>query len=97
VSDSLMVFRCQACGHMVWPPRLLCPRCGSAESEAIPAGPGVVAEQVQTTSPGGEPVTIASVRLHSGPTVIARGYGTAIGDEVRLCVRDGALSAEPGT
>jgi hypothetical protein len=85
VSGGVPMRRCEECGHVVFPPRPLCPRCaGSAWSEAV-ARTGVV-EEVTVRRPAD--VTLASVRSDLGPVLTTRwpgGYlpeGTVV--ELRL-------------
>jgi len=78
-------------GHAVFPPRALCPRCGSRDWHDQPAGPGT-AEQVTTHRAGGQ---IASVALDLGPVVVARADGVAPGARVRLDESQGKMIAFP--
>jgi uncharacterized protein len=71
---ELKVQVCDACGHAVFPRRVLCPRCGAREWHDAPAGPGTV-EQVTTHRAGGH---IASVALLAGPVVVARAGGDLV-------------------
>jgi uncharacterized protein len=90
----LLVCKCVSCGHVMWPPRLLCPRCGAWEAETIPAGPGLVRERTELTREGSEAVILVSVALDCGPWVIARTQGAAPGERVRLHqADDGAIHA----
>lgn len=76
----MIAFVCTNCGYVVCPARALCPRCGGASWREEPAGAGVVEE---TTRVGG--AVIASVRLDSGPVVVARlAEGTEQGARVDL-------------
>ena len=78
---ELRVQVCSACGNAVFPPRALCPRCGSRDRREEPAGPGTV-EQVTTHRAGG---SVASVALDLGPVVVARATeGLAPGVRVTL-------------
>lgn len=86
--------RCESCGHVAWPPRLLCPACGSPDFAAIRAGRGVVRERTEVVSPAGEPVALVTVALDSGPWVLARTTDARPGDAVTLALGDdGALEA----
>jgi len=67
VSDAFSVPVCTQCGHALWPSRPVCPRCGGTLFEPRAAGRGVVEE---TTRAGA--VALASVRVDTGPVVIAR-------------------------
>ena len=78
-------------GHAAFPPRALCPRCGSREWREAPAGPGT-AEQVTTHRAGRE---IASVALDAGPVVVARADGVRAGGRVVLEDDVGAPVARP--
>jgi uncharacterized protein len=65
---SIAVTVCAECGHAVFPPRALCPRCGAASWQTVEARDGVVEELTERDG-----VTIASVRLDAGPVIVARG------------------------
>jgi hypothetical protein len=67
MSTPLVLPACQACGHAIWPPRPVCPRCAGTVFEPHPPGDSVIEE---TTSNG--EVRLASVRTDAGPVVIAR-------------------------
>jgi uncharacterized OB-fold protein len=76
----VIAFVCESCGTVVCPARALCPRCGASSWREVPAGSGLVEE---TTRVGG--AAIASVRLDSGPVVVARvSEDAAPGDRVDL-------------
>ncbi len=67
--------RCASCGVHVHYPRALCPDCGSAELDAVPAsGEGTVyATSVVRVRPGhGEDYNIALVDLAEGPRMMTR-------------------------
>ena len=51
--------------------RLWCPGCGARTLQHVPAGPGRVEEET-TLRRSAEPVQLGTVRLDSGPLVIAR-------------------------
>jgi uncharacterized protein len=87
---ELLVQVC-ANGHAVFPPRVLCPVCGSREWHEAGAGPGT-AEQVTTHRGGG---SIASVALDAGPVVVARADGVAAGSRVTLEDDQGRIIALP--
>ena len=94
MSGGLRVSVCRTCGRTVFPPRLLCPGCGGASWRGAPAGPGAV-EEVTTVrhavGAGEVAVSLASVRLDTGPVVVARLDGEALpGDRVELLAVDGA-------
>jgi uncharacterized protein len=96
--SGVAVFTCGACGHSVFPARLLCPRCGAAEWRRTELEEAVVEEAtVLRRAPGAlslEPVSIASVRLEPGVRIVARlESGVGPGARVRLEYRDGVTIA----
>jgi uncharacterized OB-fold protein len=92
--SELVVTRCRSCRHVAWPPRLLCPACGSPSFEQLPAGPGEVRERTDTLTPAGDPVSLVTVVLASGPWVVARTVDAGPGDAVSLRTGvDGAIEA----
>jgi uncharacterized protein len=100
VSDGLPISVCSACGHAVFPARLLCPRCGGDEWRSEDVGAGLVEEAtVVERAPGGPlatPVALGSIRLESGVVVVARlESGLGRGDSARLEYRDGVPVAYP--
>ena len=83
---ELQIQRCEACGMNAFPDRLWCPGCGAADHalQHVPAGPGRVEEQT-TLRRAVEPTRLGTVRLESGPLIIARLADTAkAGGRVRL-------------
>lgn len=98
--SGLPVSVCSACGKAVFPPRLLCPRCGGDEWRSEDVGAGVVEEATLVErAPGGPlatPVALGSIRLEGGLVVVARlEAGLEPGDSVRLEYRDGVPLAYP--
>lgn len=88
---SLTVHACTACGHVVFPARALCPRCGASEWRAVEAADGVVQEE---TAVGG--VAVVEVRTDAGPVVVARADGRlARGARARLDADGGVPVASP--
>lgn len=87
---ELQIQRCQRCGTGAFPDRLWCPCCGAEELHHAPAGPGAVEQETvlrrpPATAPQDEPVRLGTVRLQSGPLVIARlATGVGAGTRVRL-------------
>jgi uncharacterized OB-fold protein len=77
---------CRRCGHVVFPPRPLCPRCGAWDWKSRVAEGGVV----EAVTRRGEN-ELAAVRTDDGPTVTAVAAGRDIepGDRVRLESRVG--------
>jgi uncharacterized OB-fold protein len=82
--SELQIQRCEPCGMSMFPDRLWCPGCGGGELSHAPAGPGRVEEET-TLRRSAEPVRLGTVRLHSGPLIIARlADRTGSGTQVRL-------------
>src|ERR1700728_4672014 len=82
---------CTVCATVVFPPRALCPRCGSADWTSTVAEFGTL-EQL-TVANG---TAVAAVRLDVGPVIIARG-GSELesGDRVIVSLVAGTLEATP--
>jgi uncharacterized OB-fold protein len=100
--SGLPVSICSACGHSVFPARLLCPRCGGSEWATTEIVEGVVEDAtVVRRVPGGPlpaPVQLGAVRVAGGPVVLARlEPGTDSGASVRLEYRDGVPVARNRT
>jgi Rubredoxin-like zinc ribbon domain (DUF35_N) len=91
--SPLVVQRCAPCGLAVFPPRLLCPRCGAMRWDRATLDQGRI-EDV-TDLPDAPP--LLTVRAAAGPMVMARGRpGLEAGDLVRLSrAPDGAVRADP--
>ena len=85
MTEGLIMQSCAGCGQVVFPPRPLCPRCGSGDWRPAVGRTGVVAEVTWRTSraspgagPTGDPVSgervqLAAVRSDLGPLVTAVG------------------------
>lgn len=102
MSGGVPVSVCAACGHMVFPARLLCPRCGGGEWENRELVEAVVEDAtVVRRAPGGPPpapVLLGTVRLEGGLLVVARFEpGVEEGASVRLEYRDGVPVARTNT
>ena len=100
--NGLPLAICSACGHSVFPTRLLCPRCGSSEWEGREVEEGVVEDvAVVRRVPGGElgaAVPLGTVRVEGGALVLARlEGGVEEGASVRLEYRDGIPIASQST
>jgi uncharacterized OB-fold protein len=81
---ELEIQRCELCGTTAFPDRLWCPSCGSGEFRHVAAGPGRVEEDT-TLRRSAEPIRLGTVRLESGPLIIARlDSGAGAGTQVRL-------------
>lgn len=83
MSRPLAVSVCRACGRTLFPSRVLCPGCGGASWRREPAEEGVVEEVTVAGDAGGAPVRLATVRLDSGPVVVA-GLGDELGPGARV-------------
>jgi uncharacterized OB-fold protein len=85
---------CGRCGHVVFPARLWCPRCGASDWRPREPGAGIVEEvTIVRRAPGGlaAPVRLGSVRLDAGPLVTARlDPGVGAGSRVYVALADGA-------
>ncbi len=98
MTPGLPVAVCVECGHAVFPPRALCPRCGAERWRQEAVEQGVVEERTALqrraalrAEGDGAPVYIASVRTAAGPVVIARSPDDAPpGAAVRLEMEGGA-------
>ena len=81
---ELRIQRCERCGTNAFPDRLWCPGCGADALQHVPAGPGRVEEETALRR-AAEPTRLGTVRLDSGPLVIARlDTGAETGTQVRL-------------
>ena len=91
--SGVPVQACVACGHAVFPARVLCPRCGCRDWTLVQATAGTV-EQVTTRRSGGH---VASVATDPGPIVIAScPEGISPGARVVLTMTGGAPAALAG-
>ena len=95
---ELQIQRCEQCGRNAFPDRLWCPGCGAGELRHVEAGPGRVEEET-TLRRSAEPVQLGTVRLDSGPLVIARlSRDARASTQVRLELRpSGAIWARGTT
>ena len=97
---DLVVWVCRTCGRAAFPRRALCPACGGASWRHERAEEGVV-EEITTVKHAVEAadrpaVILASVRLDTGPVVVARLERPADpGTRVGLAAVDGAPVALP--
>ena len=75
MSEGLILSRCGNCGMAFFPARLLCPNCGADQWRAEDAGEGVIEETTTVRQAAGhgewQPRQLATVRLDSGPVIIA--------------------------
>jgi uncharacterized OB-fold protein len=86
---TLLVDVCTACGTAVFPPRVLCRRCGGRERREAAVERGVL--EAVTERDG---TRIGEVRIPLGPAVVARVVSDArCGDEVELEMIDGVPTA----
>lgn len=104
-----MVAECRSCGYLAYPPRILCPRCGSGEWKRRMAASGVVTEVTvrrpvfkRRQLPWGnwldqEATRLAAVQSDAGVRIIARvPEGVEIGDRVSLVAQGSTAIALPG-
>lgn len=99
-AEGITVHVCSACGHAVFPGRVLCPRCGSADwrDELVRRGTLLATTQTRKRVIVHRllETRIAEVRTDAGPVVIARLLGEADpGTAVTLANRAGGIVAEP--
>jgi uncharacterized OB-fold protein len=88
---SLAIPVCAACGAAAFPPRALCPRCGSREWSLEDVASGVVEGVTERDG-----TRIAEVRTPLGPLVIVRLAGeSAPGQHVALGLDGSAPVASP--
>jgi len=109
MSAAFTVRACAACDHAVYPPRILCPRCGGAAWKRRIADSGVVEELTvrrpvlkRRQLPWGnwldqEATRLASIRTDAGPRIVARvPEGVEVGDRVTLSLQASTAIALPG-
>lgn len=85
MSEGIAMRRCAECGHVAFPPRALCPRCGASTWQRVLALAGTVEEVTrrwprrdrEEAPPGHSTerytVHLASVRTDLGPVITVRG------------------------
>lgn len=112
MSSPFTVPKCRVCGHLAYPPRILCPECGANDWTRTLADSGIVTE-VTTRRPvfkrrqlpwgdwlDQEAVKLASVHVAVGERevrIIARvPEGAEVGDRVRLVAQASTAIALPG-
>jgi len=109
MSTPFVVPRCTNCGHLAYPPRILCPVCGHGTWGRALADTGVV-EEVTVRRPvfkrrqlpwgnwlDQEETVLAAVRTDAGPRIVCRvAPGTRAGDRVTLAARGSTAIALPG-
>lgn len=109
VSAAFTVDACERCGHLLYPPRILCPVCAGSRFERRLADTGVV-EEVTTRRPVAKrrqlpwgnwldqsETRLATVRTDAGPRVVVRvDEGVAKGDPVTLRAQASTVIALPG-
>lgn len=112
MSSPFTVPRCRACGHLAYPPRILCPECGANDWGRALATDGVVTEVTvrrpvfkRRQLPWGnwldqEAVRLAAVHVTAGEKrvrVIARvPEGVEVGERVTLSAQASTAIALPG-
>lgn len=107
--SGIAIAVCEGCGHAIFPPRPICPRCAGTEWGEKIVRRGTVEEVTERRHRTREArrmpvggwndfyrVPIASVRTEAGPVVVAWAPdGAAPGAEVRLETSSGAPVARP--
>ncbi|TCP55047.1 rubredoxin-like zinc ribbon protein [Tamaricihabitans halophyticus] len=68
--QGLPMWQCVQCGRTRFPPRELCPRCGTERGRLVRARYGDVVEYTHLGQPAD--AVLASIRTELGPIVIAR-------------------------
>ena len=95
--SELVVQRCAACEHRMFPRRLACSRCGGTVLLDSPAGAGRVLDCVQILrSPGVDPaapLVLLRVELEGGPRLVARASEVIERDSVVTITDDGGALA----
>lgn len=78
--DRFQIQRCRACGRHVFYPRALCPHCGAADLEWVPAsGRGTVYSTtvIRRRKEEGGDYNVALIDLAEGPRMMSRVEGVA--------------------
>jgi uncharacterized OB-fold protein len=112
MSAAFTVPQCRVCGHLAYPPRILCPECGANDWTRTLADAGIVTEVTvrrpvskRRQLPWGnwldqEAVSLASVHVRVGDRsvrIIARvPPGVESGDRVTLMAEASTAIALPG-
>ncbi len=109
MSAPFAISACKACGHLAYPPRILCPECGGTEWGRRLAETGVVEELTvrrpvfkRRQLPWGNwldqaETHLAAVVTDLGPRIVCRvPEGTKVGDRVTLVARGSTAIAVPG-
>jgi len=78
-SRGVAMRECRNCGHVVFPPRALCPGCGAWDWKPRRVECGVV--EAVTRAGGNE---LASVRTDAGPVVTALVIGQGVESQARV-------------
>lgn len=100
MTEGIPISVCVACGHAVFPPRVLCPVCAGSdwEEQRVTGGVLTAATSARTRVDAERLVDnpIAEVRTDAGPVVIVRLLEAAPpGTDVLLGMQGGALVARP--
>jgi uncharacterized OB-fold protein len=108
VSPVFSVDECERCGHVTYPPRILCPVCAGSSFRRRQADSGVV-DEVTTRRPvftrrrlpSGDwldesETRLGTVRTDAGPRIVVRvAEGVQRGDRVALHAQAGTAIALP--
>lgn len=83
VTTGLPMNRCKECGHVSFPPSVLCTTCHACVFETLAATTGVIAT-ITLWSSEGRTLQFAEIKTDLGPTVVALvvGEDAAIGGTV---------------
>jgi uncharacterized OB-fold protein len=90
----LVTYACNFCGHVCFPARLICHRCGGADWRDVAVDSGIVEDVTAVhyqadTMRGDEAIYLASVRTESGLLILARFDGAvARGADVGLSLSE---------
>ncbi|WP_454691669.1 Zn-ribbon domain-containing OB-fold protein [Achromobacter aloeverae] len=68
---ELLVKACRACGKAHWYPRVVCPLCGSGDTEWKPASGRGALYSYSVVERADPPYVLAYVRLEEGPVMIS--------------------------
>lgn len=95
---ELLLGRCRACGQAHWYPRRICPHCGKAEVDWVPAAGGGTVYSFSVMRRAQVPYAIAYVTLDEGVTMLTNLVecdfdALAVGQRVRLVWRDAGPEA----
>lgn len=90
---------CAGCGHAVYPPRWLCPRCHGSQWRAVAVRGATLQEFTRVAVPSGGEALLGTLRTDAGPIVVARLVGAvhAAGQRYALRLDGDVLIAQAET